>query len=57
MLFVSVANRGTHQVMTSPDGVTWTVRTAAEANTWLSVPYGNGLVVNDNATMLEYATQ
>jgi hypothetical protein len=31
--------------MTSPDGVTWTNRTAAEANSWRSVTYGNGLFV------------
>ncbi len=29
--------------MTSPDGTTWTARTAAEANQWQSVTYGNGL--------------
>ena len=31
--------------MTSPDGITWTDRTAAEANQWFSVTYGNGLFV------------
>ena len=31
--------------MTSPDGITWTARTAAEANGWYSVTYGNGLFV------------
>jgi len=31
--------------MTSPDGVTWTARSAAEANEWTSVTYGNGLFV------------
>ena len=31
--------------MTSADGITWTIRTAAEANSWTSVAYGNGLWV------------
>lgn len=31
--------------MTSPDGITWTSRTAAQANSWSSVTYGNGLFV------------
>ena len=31
--------------MTSPDGITWTARSAAEANGWYSVTYGNGLFV------------
>ena len=32
--------------MTSPDGITWTARTAAGDNdTWQSVTYGNGLFV------------
>ena len=31
--------------MTSPDGITWTARSAAEANNWNSVTYGNGLFV------------
>jgi hypothetical protein len=29
--------------MTSPDGITWTLRTSAANNSWLSVAYGNGL--------------
>jgi len=32
-------------VMTSPDGVTWTARSATEANDWISVTYGNGKFV------------
>jgi uncharacterized repeat protein (TIGR02543 family) len=44
-LFVAVADNGTNQVMTSPDGITWTARVAAEANTWFAVTYGNGLFV------------
>jgi hypothetical protein len=31
--------------MTSPDGITWTARAAAEANRWNGVTYGNGLFV------------
>ena len=38
---MAVAGSGTNRVMTSPDGITWTARTAAEANTWRSVTYGN----------------
>ena len=39
--FVAVASGGTVQrVMTSPDGETWTPRTAANANNWFSVTYG-----------------
>ncbi len=43
-LFVAVANNGTHEVMTSPDGVTWTPRTSA-MNSAASVTYGNSLFV------------
>ena len=31
--------------MTSPDGITWTIRTSAADNWWVSVTYGNGLFV------------
>jgi hypothetical protein len=31
--------------MTSTDGVTWTARSAAEANYWFAVTYGNGVFV------------
>ena len=34
-----------NQVMTSPDGITWTSRTPAENNQWASVAYGDGLWV------------
>ncbi|MFT5607109.1 MAG: hypothetical protein ACI9PZ_000909, partial [Parvicella sp.] len=40
------ASSGEKQVMTSPDGVTWTRRDAAEPESnksWQSVAYGNGL--------------
>ena len=36
-LFVAVANSGTHQAMTSPDGVTWTARRLA-TNNWRGSP-------------------
>ncbi len=36
---------GTDQVMTSPDGVTWTQRLAGDWNTWASVTFGNGMFV------------
>jgi hypothetical protein len=31
--------------MTSPDGITWTIRTSAADNNWIGVAYGNGLFV------------
>jgi ASC-1-like (ASCH) protein len=36
-IFVAVAYFGTNRVMTSPDGINWTARTAATASTWYSV--------------------
>jgi len=43
-LFVAVANAGSNRLMTSPDGINWTVRTV-EGYAWTSVTYGNGLFV------------
>ena len=48
-LFVAVANAsavgfGGQRVMTSPDGINWTLRTVQAAN-WSAVCYGNGLFV------------
>jgi hypothetical protein len=43
-IFVAVANDGANKVMTSPDGVTWTGRTAAILNA-NAVAYGNGMFV------------
>lgn len=40
-LFVAVSTDGT--VMTSPDGITWTLRAAAAANAWNSVTYAASL--------------
>jgi len=42
-LFVAVATNGTNRVMTSPDGINWTVRSPAEANSWRAITYGGGL--------------
>jgi hypothetical protein len=45
-LFVAVSVTGTgNRVMTSPDGITWTIRTSAADNPWQSVAYGDGLWV------------
>ena len=45
--FVAVAGLGVKLVMTSPDGITWTLRDAASypAFGWQSVTFGNGLFV------------
>ena len=47
--FVAVARDfgsiGNQRVMTSPDGITWKARTAANANGWNSVTYGGGRFV------------
>jgi hypothetical protein len=43
---VAVAVSGSdNRVMTSPDGITWTIRTSAADNSWFSVTYGDGLFV------------
>jgi len=31
--------------MTSPDGINWTIRTAASYDKWRDVTFGNGLFV------------
>ena len=36
-IFVAVAYTGTNMVMTSPDGITWTARSASENSYWMSV--------------------
>jgi hypothetical protein len=48
-LFVAVAGSGTSKVMTSPDGINWTARSAPSSN-WTSVTYGNGLFVAVGST-------
>ncbi len=43
---MAVASSGTgDRVMTSPDGINWTLRTSATDSGWQSVTYGNGLFV------------
>ena len=53
-LFVALANSGTgNRVMTSPDGITWSLQTTPN-NNWYDVTYGNGLfvaVANQNGIM------
>jgi hypothetical protein len=45
-LFVATSLTGTgNRVMTSPDGITWTIRTSAADNNWFGLTYGNGLFV------------
>lgn len=47
-IFVAVSSNGTNRVMTSPDGSTWTARSAPDGttdSTWKSVTYGNGTFV------------
>ncbi len=47
-IFVAVSSNGTNRVMTSPDGVTWTARSAPDGttdSTWKSIAYGNGTFV------------
>jgi len=45
-LFVAVSNNGApNQVMTSPNGITWTSQTTPIDNQWFSVTYGAGLFV------------
>ena len=39
-LFVAVSYTGTgDRVMTSPDGIIWTIQTSAADNSWISVTY------------------
>ncbi len=49
-LFVVSSNRDSglisNRIQTSPDGITWTARTAAENANWAAVAYGNGLWVS-----------
>jgi predicted RecA/RadA family phage recombinase len=46
-IFVATSVFGTgNRVMTSPDGINWTIRTSAADNAWTSVCYGNGVFVS-----------
>jgi hypothetical protein len=42
-LFAAVAFASADRVMTSPDGITWTARTAAEANGWRGIAWSPSL--------------
>ena len=47
-LFVAIANSNTvtpNKIMTSSDGINWTLRTVPIENNWVSITYGNGLFV------------
>jgi len=45
-MFVAVSSYSSNRVATSPDGITWTLRTSAvETNQWYGVTYGDGLFV------------
>jgi len=44
-LFVSVNHTGTSRILTSPDGIVWTIQTEPEQNSWFDVAYGNSLFV------------
>jgi hypothetical protein len=47
-IFVAVSSDGTNRVMTSPDGIAWTARSAPTGttdSTWKSVTYGDGTFV------------
>ncbi|MEQ9362680.1 MAG: hypothetical protein RIF32_00470 [Leptospirales bacterium] len=43
--FVAVSQDGTNQVMTSPNGTTWTARSASAVGQYLSVAFGNNINV------------
>jgi hypothetical protein len=45
-LWVAISNQGFNSdIMTSPDGITWTIRTTPSAAGWNSITYGNGIYV------------
>ena len=45
-IFVAVSSNGTgNRVMTSPDGINWTIRASAADLPWVSVAFGAGLFV------------
>ncbi len=44
--FLAVSLDGTVRVASSPDGINWTARTAAEPNSWAMLAYGNGLYLS-----------
>lgn len=57
--FVAVASTGTgDRVMTSPDGITWTLGSSTADVQWSSVTYGNGIwvAVAEGTTSVMYST-
>jgi hypothetical protein len=42
-LFVAVTAQSSNRVMTSPDGIVWTARLAAEDNSWLAITWSSQL--------------
>ncbi len=44
-LFAATSTLGTNRIITSPDGINWTLRTTSVANDWISITWGNGLFV------------
>jgi len=61
-LFVSIANSGTYRIITSPDGITWTIITSfTTASNWNSIIWASGLslfiaVANSGTTTTQIAT-
>jgi hypothetical protein len=47
---VSRTGTSTDRIMTSPDGINWTIRTSTADNNWHGVTYGNGLFVAVSST-------
>jgi hypothetical protein len=43
--FVAISPVGTHEVMTSPDGINWTNQNGSGNGGWVYITYGNGIYV------------
>ena len=57
-LFVVVGDGGTNRLMTSPDGINWTLRASSgvlDGNSWYGLTYGNGYFVAGSATGTVFA--
>lgn len=50
--FIAVAQSGTNQIMTSPDGQNWTLRTISPPALWTNIAYGDGVFVVTNPDMV-----